>query len=646
VFFLIPNEPKKGYFRLNQKINLTKSGILESVPFKWIFQKTQPFMTPQNMQTLRDLVTHLQNFPDDRPAFGWKIQGKWQTYSGQQCSTTIKQLAAGLHSLGIRSGDRVGLMAQSSPFWLMADLALSSQGAVSVPLFANISPTNFEAEICEAELTVLFVDSLEGIGQALKLPLTCKHLILMPPLDQRSSWPESLTQKCQSQPQIFQTWTELIEQGQALLQTSPNLWNQLAQSVSPHCLATLIYTSGSTGVPKGVMLTHANLVSQIQGAAQRYPLNSQDLALSVLPLAHVFEHMVTLFYIASGVPVYFADDPKQIASCLSELKPTVLTVVPRLLEKIYSRIFDSVQQGKGFKRWLGIKALKRASHKSPDTDKTFADYLYNSLVYKKIRAKLGGCLRLCICGSAPLPTYLNQFYLNIHVPLFEGYGCTETSPVLTANFPENRQVGTVGKAFPGVELSIDKEGEVITRGPHVMQGYYKRPQETAQVLDSEGWYHTGDLGEINSAGFLYLKGRKKELFKTDGGKFVAPLPIETALVASHPLIEMSLVIAEGRKFVTALLVPEFEKIPTYKKKLKLEHLSDTEFLQSPKVEKIIKQKLLKINRNLNQWEKVQKVLFVPAPLTVEGGDLTPTLKIRRKFVEEKYHQLIESLYLN
>lgn len=584
------------------------------------------------LNKLSDIITSLEDRTSQNQVISYRQFQKWQNFSSIELICNIKNLALALHVRGIKPGDHVGIMAKSSPYWMMADFAIVSQGAISVPIFTNVSASNFSLEVTETEMEYIFVDSIEAVHTARQLHHNWKGIFFLPPYI-----PEHL--------QHAQNFYDLCAEGEKLSHQFSVLWPELINRVSQKDIATIIYTSGSTGVPKGVVLSHGNLVSQLQAAAIAYPLDAKtDSALSTLPLAHVFERMVTMYYLTSGISIFFADDPKQVGECLKEVHPTIITVVPRLLEKMHSRIYGMVDQSTGVRKYIGKKAIYRASTKNPDDSKHILDYVYDKVVYKQIRERLGGRLRLCISGSAPLSKQLNRFFINVGVPLYEGYGCTETSPVITANDPQHRKIGSVGISFPSIEVKLSQDKEVLTKGPHVMMGYYKHPIETAEAIDSDGWYHTGDLGEYDSSGYLTLIGRKKELFKTDGGKFVAPLPIETALVTCHPLIDMAMVIAEGRKYVTAILVADFEKVPLFKKKFKLEQLSDIDFLQSKQVQKTIENRVNRINKNLNPWERIQKFSFMPSTFSPETRELTPTHKIRRYIVEEKYAELIKRMY--
>jgi long-chain acyl-CoA synthetase len=409
--------------------------------------------------------------------------------------------------------------------------------------------------------------------------------------------------------------------------------------------ATLIYTSGSTGHPKGVQLTHGNLISQVQAARFCFPLDpATDSALSFLPLSHVFERMVAYFYIASGVSLHFAEDPKQAGENLRELSPTLMTVVPRFLEKAHDRILANAHQG-GLAGRLIQAAMRRALERTDDAPLTFWDRIYDRLVYSSIRGRMGGRLRLVICGSAPLDARLCRFFLNTGLQVYEGYGLTESSPVLTVNFPGHRKLGTVGRAFPGVELRIAPDGEVLARGPNIMTGYYGHPEATQAVLGADGWLHTGDLGRLDGAGYLTITGRKKELFKTANGKYVAPLPIEQALTA-HTLVEAAVVIAEGRPYATVVIFPDFDELVAWRESLTDEEATAASgaFLRSKPVLERYAAIVEAVNEGTSSWERLLRFTLADAPPSIEGGELTPTMKLRRHAVEAKYATKIDAMY--
>ncbi len=584
----------------------------------------------ESYRTLPGLLKYIERNFKSECAMGYKQAGQWVKISTSQVGENVRRLSAGLVGLGLKPGDKVGIVADPSPFWMLMDLAILGSGAISVPMFANISPDNLQYEIKDSGMKILFVGSVAQ-HQAMKpfFGSLGKIIVLPDGIDDP---------KCIS-------YSQLLKQGEARQVSHPGEYIRLSEAINEQDTATIIYTSGSTGTPKGVELTHRNLVTQIQAAGKRFPLDaSRDSIVSCLPLAHVFERMVGYYYLSSGCNLYFAEEVKKVGDALREKRPTVVTLVPRLLEKAHAKFQANVELATGLKKKLALAAWGRAQTKDPGEASSLKDKLFDALVYKKMRAAMGGRLRLVISGSAPLDPRLNAFFINIGIPVYEGYGLTESSPVIACNFPGHRKLGTVGLAYPGVEVKIGDDGEILTRGPNVMKGYYNKPEETAQSVDRMGWLHTGDLGHIDAEGYIKITGRKKELFKTANGKYVAPVPIEQAIASGNKLVDMAMVVAEGKSFTTCLIFPDFENLEVIKRELGCDGMSNDAFLSSPQALECVKKTLDEVNSKLNHWEQVQKFAIAKTPITVEAGQLTPTMKIRRHVVSEKYRQEIESMY--
>lgn len=581
-------------------------------------------------RTLPGLLKYVErNFKNDC-AMGYKKAGQWEKISTARMGDTVRRLSQGMVGMGLKPGDKVGIVADPSPFWVMMDLAILGAGGISVPMFSNISPDNLQYEIQDSGMRFLFVGSVSQ-HQTMK-PFFSK-------LEKVIALPTGIEDpKCIS-------YDDLVKLGEARQASHPGEYPRLSEGINEQDTATIIYTSGSTGTPKGVELTHRNLVSQVQSAIKRFPLDpAKDKIVSCLPLAHVFERTVCYYYLYTGTSVYFAEDVKKVGDALRDIHPTVVTLVPRLLEKAHAKFQANVELAEGFKKKLAQAAWVRAQAKDSASRPTLKDKIYDALVYKKMRAAMGGNLRLVISGSAPLDPVLNSFFLNIGIEVFEGYGLTESSPVISCNYPGHRKLGTVGMAFPGVEVKIADDGEILSRGPNVMKGYYNKPEETSQSVDKLGWLHTGDLGHIDAQGYIKITGRKKELFKTANGKYVAPVPIEQAIASTNKLVDMAMVVAEGKNFTTCLIFPDFENLEAVKKELGCESMNNDAFLSSAEALDYVKKTLDEVNAKLNHWEQVQKFAIAKTPITVEGGQLTPTMKIRRHIVSEKFRQEIDSMY--
>jgi long-chain acyl-CoA synthetase len=562
-------------------------------------------------------------------AFNYRVDNQWQHMSTEVFLEKVRRMALGLKALGLEKGQTVGLLAKPSPFWLIADLAIGIAGGISVPMFTHISDEHFLFQLSDADIKMLFVIDQE-------------HWPLVDENQQHLQ--KIITRNVAAEGERIINWSACMAGGDALSEEDPELYANLANSVSEQDIATIIYTSGSTGIPKGVQLTHENFVSQLLASRVRFPLDARkDRGLSVLPLAHVFERSLMYFYISAGITVYFCDDIKNVGWFYQTVHPTISAVVPRLLEKVYAAMEAKVEKAPAMKKRLAKWAFDLANNPNTSPWLEAQRKLADKLVYKKLRLALGGRFRAFIAGGASLPEKLCRFYWRIGCPVYQGYGLTETSPVLACNFPGHNRCGTVGLPFPGVEVRIGQGGEVLGRGPNIMKGYHGRPEATAKVLDSAGWFHTGDVGSIDQDGFLRITGRLKEIFKTSQGKMVSPVPIEQSL-SKHPLVDVAMIVAEGRPFVSALLFPDLEHLELLKQNNGSATFTDQELLDSPQVRRQMNELLESVNSSLNRWEQVRKFRWITEPLSIMGGELTPTLKIRRQVIEEKHSKYIEGMY--
>ena len=541
------------------------------------------------------------------------------------------QIAIGLSKLSINEGENIVVVGPSGPSWLMVDLAIQACGGVSVPFFANI-PKN----VIEDQIDLTKAKKLFWLGD---LPL----------------------QDFESQISKFESvWVE----NHSLIQTSKNIallesliqpldkkkliheFEQLCQKLTSSQVATIIFTSGSTAKPKGVVLTQNNLVTQIRGASKTFPLNHEkDTALSCLPLAHVFERMVTYFYLSSGVSIHWVDDLQKVAERMQSSKPTVMTSVPRLLEKVFNAMTLKINTAAFPINKIGNRALKLASSKMSNSLTSSIEYkIYDKIFYSKFRKAFGGNMAMMISGGAALPPHLATFFNNIGVPTFQGYGLTESSPVIAANCPVANKIGSVGKAFPQSQIKIDPETEeILSHGPHIMQGYYLQKEATQECIDKDGWLHTGDQGKIDEDGYLFITGRIKELYKTSNGKYVRPVPIE-ALLCTSQWIDQAMVVADAKPFVTVILSFDDKNLQqlevlTQQTAKKLEDL-----LEHDELKKQIQSHIDKTNKSLHPWEQIRKFAWIPKALSAESGELTPTMKIKRHIVQKKYSFIINSMY--
>ena len=583
----------------------------------------------ENYTTIPQMIQYVVFTYSNYAALNYKSQGYWKTISTEKFSETICRLALGLRTLGVKEGEGVGLISAPSPQWLMMDVAIMVNKAISVPMFANISSAHFQFQSKDSNVKYLFIADEALLDDAIKaqLPAFTKVISYHP----KSSVKNAISYK------------ELLALGEQLSAKQPNLYFQMRQAAAPEDIATIIYTSGSTGTPKGVEITHANLISQIRGTTQLFPLNAaKDKALTTLPLAHVFERMVIYYYISTGTPIFFVDEIKKVGELLREVQPTVMTLVPRLLEKMHAKMHAKVDQLSGIKKILVSRAFKRAIM-TPPGSRNYLDKVYDKLVYAKLREALGSNLELVISGGSALSESMENFFTNIGLNLYQGYGLTETSPVLAANYPGNVRYRSVGKIWPGVEIKISDEQEILAKGPNMMKGYHNNRQATKETIDASGWLHTGDLGRVDEDGYLFITGRKKELFKTSNGKYVSPVPIEQMFCASE-LIDMAVIIGENKNFVSCLLFPDFENLDTIRKNRGYADMNNDDFLNYSEVRKEIAAVVKNVNSQVDKWEKIRKYKLIKQPISIETGELTPTMKIRREVVIDKFSDIINDFY--
>ena len=583
-------------------------------------------------ETLPAMLRYVTHTYQNAQAFNQRQGSRWVSTSTESFGEQVRRLALGLVSLGLKRGQSVGILADPSPWWLMADMAILAAGGVSVPLFPNSSETNLRFKIQDAAIKFVFVcdqDSANSFRQ------------------HRRFFAKTILRDSDSINGPVMGDQRVMKLGDELSVKQPTRFRKLCDQARPDDIATIIYTSGSTGMPKGVKLTHRNFISQIHAAAQRFKVDcAADRALSALPLAHIFERMVVYYYTSQGVSVWFADNPKNVGDLITDVQPTCITVVPRLLEKIYAAMVAKVETANAIHKPLGRWAMKIAhSPNGRHGISAWRQHLANKVVFAKMRQALGGQLRIVICGGSKLSPRLCRFFWNIGVPVYQGYGLTESSPVITANSPGHNKIGTVGQPFPGVKVFISEQGEILAHGPNIMVGYHNNPTATTETIDNDGWLHTGDLGEIDSDGYLTITGRIKEQFKTATGKYVCPAPIEIALTAS-PYIDRAYVVAENKSFASCLLFPDTDQVRRLLLAKDSTDMPDDALIDTPELNQQIKQLLEVVNENLEPWERVRDYRLVTDELSVENGGLTPTQKIRRQILEERYKDLINSMYNN
>ena len=595
---------------------------------------------PDEPSTLVDVFTGVARNHKRADTLNYKSGGRWVPVSSDEMLARMKSIAAGLHAIGVKPGDRVALLSESRVEWTLTDGGSIFAGAVDVPIYPTLTPPQVRYILNDSGACVLFLENrakFDELKEALGECPEVKQVIFFEP--------DGVT------PDDGLTLAQLIDKGRELENREPGHIARTSAQTKPDDLATIIYTSGTTGEPKGVMLTHSNLVSNLIDSSGHLEFGEHDIVLSVLPLSHVFERQAMYMYLHQGMAVYFAESLQTIGPNLREVSPTILVGVPRIFEKIYARIRErGAEAGKlsaAMLAWSISVAREYArhllAHRPIPASLKFKHAIASKLVFSKWKRAFGGRIRLLVSGGAALPEDLSYIYIGAGIPIVQGYGLTETSPVITTSQIENNRVGTVGKAIPNVDIRIAEDGEIEVRGPNVMRGYYNKPEETRKVFTSDGWFKTGDIGMLDKDGFLRITDRKKELFKTSGGKYISPQPIEQAIKGSRFVNQVVLIGAE-RKFPAALIVPIWEQLESYCKLKGIEVKSRSEMCRHPRIIDLIERQINALTPNLAKYERIKKVALLENEFTQEGGELTPTLKVKRRVIDSKYRDVIEQLY--
>jgi long-chain acyl-CoA synthetase len=564
-----------------------------------------------------------------------KVGGEFRPISTGEVVDRVQRLAKALRELGVGRGDRVALMAENGPHWPVIDFAALCSGAVLVPIYPTLLPDGAAYIVNDSGSKVLFVQGQERLDGLLALRHEMPQLQHVVRVDGAAG-------------EGFTSLDALLERGAGFDRAA---FEAEAKKAQPDDLATFIYTSGTTGNPKGVMLTHGNLASNVSSGSECIAVRGEYTALSFLPLSHSFERTVDYVYFYRGATIAYAESVNTVPQNLVEVRPHVFVSVPRVYEKFQARVLDTVSKSPAWRQrlfqWgldLGREALPyRLKNQRPPgllgTKLAVAD----RLVFSKIKARLGGRFVFATSGGAPLARELAEFFWAVGVPIYEGYGLTETSPVLTVNTPERVRLGSVGPAIPGVTLKIAEDGEILGKGPNIMKGYYNNPEATAEVIDAEGWFHTGDIGHLDADGFLFITDRKKELIVNAYGKNIAPAPIENALKASR-YVSQAVVLGDKHKFLTALLVPDFDALRPWARGQGVAFTSDEELVEAPQVRQLIAGEVEPVNAKLARYERIQAWDLIPTEFTIEGGELTPTQKVKRRIINSKYKDKIDALY--
>ncbi len=570
-----------------------------------------------------------------------KVEGKYVGITYDQLKEETDTFAYGLAHLGIKRDDKIAIISENRPEWVYSDFAILGLGAIDVPLYPSLTSDSVEFILNNSESKGIIVSTKFQLNKILKIRDRCRSLRFIIILNEKDFDP--------SIKDLF-TFNQVQNLGKTYQKEHSTLLKDNLDLIKPNDVCTIIYTSGTTGEPKGVVLTHHNILSNVQSALDSFPISNKDVFLSFLPLCHIFERMAGYYTaFAAKCVVCYAESIETVAQNLIDVKPTIMTSVPRLFERIHSKILKNVDSQPPSKQkifyWaidVGIKYQELKKKGSIPLNLTLKHKLADKLVYSKLREKTGGNLRFFISGGAALPLHLGKFFEAIGIIIVEGYGLTESSPVIAANRVDDYKFGTVGKPFPGVEVKIASDGEILARGPNIMQGYYKNRKETEATI-KDGWLYTGDIGVFDADGFLMITDRKKHLFKTSAGKYIAPNPIESMFLESK-YIDQFILIGDRRMFLTALIVPDFEAIKEYADTHKIRYDKVEDLVRDEQIYKMLDKEMDQFQKKLANYERVRKFVLLDKPFTIESGEITPSLKLKRKYIEERYHDLIDQMY--
>ncbi len=596
-------------------------------------------MKYQNLAEM--FFSNRKEFPD-KTAYMYKQDGAWKNITFTDAAAEVEKIAAGLASIGIENGDRVAIVSGNRYHWAYIDYAVLSLGAVLVPVYPSLLPEQVEYILNDSEAKAVIVeneiqsDKINEIRTNLST-VQDSFIMDMPEKGVGENW---------------RTLEQLEEMGAAFIKEKPDYLQESMKKVDTDAWATIIYTSGTTGEPKGAILTHRNFLFNVEEASSVVDVYSEDLFLSFLPLSHVLERMAGHFLSCyNSAAVAYAESIDTVAENMGEVKPSVMVSVPRLYEKIYGRVIEAVETGSPVKRKIFYWALgvgKEYVNKIMRKEKIsgglqFKRNLAYKLVFGKLYEKVGGRIRFFISGGAPLNADIAEFFGAAGMKILEGYGLTETSPVISVNLMDNFKFGTVGPVLPNVEVKIAEDGEILTRGDHVMEGYYHKEADTKEAIDADGWFYTGDIGFIDEDGMLKITDRKKNIIVTSGGKNIAPQPIENKFAGS-PLIDQALMIGDKRKFCTAVIVPSEEGFQRWAEENGKSYASYEELIKLDGVKEKIAEEIEKLSENLARYETIKKFIFADHPFTIESHELTPSLKVKRKVVETNYKDKIDAMY--
>jgi long-chain acyl-CoA synthetase len=553
---------------------------------------------------------------------------KWQSISSRQLRSQVLALARTIKSWGLRKGERVAILSENRPEWQITDLACLLLGLPDVPIYPTQTAEQAGYMLKNSGARVLFLSTCEQLKK------------IQPALAQTDV--ERVVMMDEGAPTPVLSFASLFSPPS---EEDARVLESAAREIQPGDLATIIYTSGTTGTPKGAMLTHGNLASNLRHTLALFEPRQDDLSISFLPLSHITARHVDYAFLLHGVALAYCPKIEQLPEALQQMRPTFFISVPRVFEKIYGTVLREVQSGLRHRIYQWALRIGQAHRDEILAGKVPADprwHLANFLVFSKLRKGFGGRVRHFLSGGAPLGSDLANWYANMGICIYEGYGLTETSPVIALNIPGAIRLGTVGRVLPDVEVRIGEDGELLVRGPNVFRGYWELPQETASAF-ADGWFKTGDIGALDAEGFLSITDRKKDLIKTSGGKFIAPQPLETAL-KSNSLVAQAAVLGDRRKFPAVLIAPNFSALEDWAQSQGIKAASRRDLVADPRVQQLYEDLVATLNRNLAQFEKLKKILLVPDEFSIATGELTPSMKLKRRVVEQKYGEQIEALY--
>jgi len=593
--------------------------------------------------TIPEMFRALQSrFHDSsKPVMKYKEDGRYRDLSYNDLARKADLFACGLASLGFRRGDRLSIISENRPEWVIADLGTVFLGGVGVPIYPTMTAKQNEFIFKDAGVRFVVVSNRFQLNKVLKVLTGAKSIAKVIVMNEKDCTEDDLTM----------SFSSVHELGSHFISEHPDFLAESIRHVRPDDLLTLIYTSGTTGNPKGVMLSHSNLVSNMKSAAEAIPLGPDETMLSFLPLSHSFERMAGYYTaLACGVTIAYAESIDKVAENMAEVQPTIVTTVPRLFERMHGRIIRKVEAGSPLQKriffWacnVGHEFARARKRGKVSAGLRARHALADKLVFQKLRARTGGRMKFFISGGAALAREFGEFFEAVGLLIIEGYGLTETSPVISVNRVHQYKFGSVGQPVEGVEVRVADDGEILSRGPNIMQGYWNDPASTKEMIDGDGWLHTGDIGVLDQDGFLFITDRKKHLFVSSGGKNIAPQPIES-LFLSNKYIEQFVLIGDRRMFLTALIVPDFESLGEYADSRGLPFNGPADLVSHPEIETLMDHEISKLQRDLASYERVRKFTLLERPFTIDDGELTPTQKVKRKFVEQKYASAIERMY--